>query len=245
MVKTNYFYIDETGHINNDSSLFIYGCIKSDTPNLLEKALEELKETLVDDVLLKEFGERVKRNNFHATADHPSVMTEMFRLLPHLNFRAYFTVLLKKGDYYENLKSTKEDNYIIEAMLNKIVVPRIKNKKNENYKFFFEELEVEKRSLKKILIEIFSKQKNENSIEYEIVSKENPNMPITDYVSFILNKILSSDEKIEEWVKNAFNVMKDKIALVHFQNDDTFLSRFGGTDEEINILNLRKKLAVV
>lgn len=245
MTKTNYYYVDETGHINNDSTLFVYGCIKSDTPNLLEEALKKLKDTLADDVLLSEYGERVKKNNFHATADHISVMTEMFRLLPHLNFRAYFTVLLKEGTYYENLKATKEDNEIIELMLHKSVIPRIKKNKKEYYKFFFEELEVEKRSLDKILNSVFSSQKKLNFINYEIVSKENPNMPITDYVSFILNKILSSEGNIENWAKSAFDVIKDKIALIHFQNDDSFLSRFANEENTINFKNLRKKLAVV
>lgn len=246
MAKTNYYYIDETGHINNDSTLFVYGCIKSDTPQLLEKALEELKKTLEDDILLAKYGERVRKNNFHATADHISVITEMFRLLPHLNFRAYFTVLLKSGAYYENLKATKDDNEIIELMLKKTVLPRLKAKKEEKHTFFFEELEVEKRSLKTILDTLFNEQNKVNSVIHHIVGKENPNMPVTDYMSYILNKILSSDNKdIENWMKNNFDVIKDKIALIHFLNDDSFLSRKGNVNNTITYKNLRKKLTVV
>lgn len=245
MIKTNYYYIDETGHINNDSSLFVYGCIKSDTPMLLEKALQKLKDTLADDVLLSEYGERVRKNNFHATADHISVVTEMFRLLPHMNFRAYFTVLLKKGTFYDDLKANKEDNEIIESMLRKVILPRMIGKKKEQHRFFIEELEVEKHSLNKILDSIFTAQQNLDNIEYKIVGKENSNMPITDYISYILNKILSEDDKVENWMKANFDVIRDKIALIHFQNDDSFLSRKGNGNNTISYENLRKKLAVV
>jgi hypothetical protein len=46
--KTNYFYIDESGSINNDSKIFIHGCIKTDSPIALTTALTELKQQLLD-----------------------------------------------------------------------------------------------------------------------------------------------------------------------------------------------------
>ena len=84
MKKTNYFYIDETGHINNDSSIFVYGCNKTDTPTLIEDTLVSLKEKLADDPLLYEFGERVKKENFHATGDPFDIRTIMYLSLIHI-----------------------------------------------------------------------------------------------------------------------------------------------------------------
>jgi len=242
--KTNYFYIDETGHINNDSVVFVYGCIKTDTPNILSETLSNLKEELADDPILSEFGERVKQNNFHATADPFDIRTQMFRLMPHLNFRAYFTVLIKEGVYFDSLKSKFEDYQIIEEMLRKVVIRRLKDK-GESYVFFFEELEVEKKSLKRIIESIFKNYTNNYNLEFIIVGKENETMPVVDYLSFVLNKILTADKQIDDWVIRAFEAMKDKIALIHFQNDDSYFSRKGKEETIITIENIIKKLVAV
>tara|TARA_R110000796_G_scaffold41772_4_gene103477 strand:- start:58809 stop:59552 length:744 start_codon:yes stop_codon:yes gene_type:complete len=246
MKKNNYFYIDETGHVNNDSPLFVFGCIKTDTPNLLKQTLESLKKELSEDVLLNLYGDKVMKNNFHATGDHPDVRTAMYRLLPHLNFRAYFTVLLKNTEYYRNLKIIKDDYEIIESMLRKVIVPRLIKNREDTNSFFFETLEVEKKSLNKILEELFKSCSKKIETNYDIVGKENPNMPIIDYINFIINKVLTKgeNEKVDDWVVRAFDSFKDKIGLIHFQNDDTYYSRQGKESFQISMDNLRKKLVV-
>lgn len=243
MEKTNFFYIDETGHVNNDSPLFVYGCIKTDTPILIEKTLNNLKNELAEDALLAEFGKRVIANNFHATEDPFDVRTAMFRLLPYLNFRAYFTVLLKKDEYFKNLKLKNKDHQIIESLIRKLIVPIINKNKNDINKFYFETLEVEHKSLKSILDDIFSSFSNEHNLEYFIVEKENPNIPVIDYINYILNKVLAPEKNkpIPDWALRGFEVIKDKIALIHFQNDDTFYGRSGDEDHTIEIKNLKTK----
>jgi len=244
-MKTNYFYIDEIGHINNDEPIFAYGCIKTDTPNLIEKALEELKGELEEDPILAEFGEKVLKNNFHATGDHFDVRTQFYRILPLLNYRAYFTVLFKNDDYYKKLKDEKEDHEIIKSMLLKIIGPRITKNRDDKNIFFIETLEVQNKSLKKILQEIFSTFKDEFNVEYTIVDKHCPNMPVVDYSCFILNKIFvqqkNENKNIAEWVTRIFEVLKDKIGLIHFQNEDSFYSRHATKDKQIELKNLKLK----
>jgi len=246
MKKTNFFYVDETGHINNDSSLFIYGCMKTDTPKLIEETLDKLKNELAEDAILREFGEKVLENNFHATGDPFDIRTAFFRLLPYLNFRAYFTVLFKNDEYYRNLKSKNEDYQIIESLLRKILIPRITKNKNDINKFYFETLEVEKKSLKRILDDIFSSFSDEFDLEYFIVEKENPNIPVIDYVNFLLNKIFTTENNkpLVDWISRTFEAVKDKIALIHFQNDDSFYSRLGDENHLIEIKNIKTKMVV-
>lgn len=246
MKKTNFFYIDETGHVNNNSPIFIYGCIKTDTPKLIEETLQNLKIELSDDALLREFGERILENNFHATDDPFDIRTAVFRLLPYLNFRAYFTVLFKNDEYYKNLKSNKKDYQIIESLLRKIIIPRITKNKNDINRFYFETLKVENKSLKRILDDIFEPFSDEYDLEFFIVEKENPNIPVIDYINFILNKIFTAekDKPLPDWVSRAFEVVKDKIGLIYFQNDDSFYSRFGDENHLIELNNLRAKMAV-
>ena len=245
MKKTNFFYFDETGHINNDSVLFIYGCIKTDTPKLIEETLNRLKQELTEDVLLREFGERILKNNFHATGDPIEVRTDMFRLLPYLNFRAYFTVLFKDGNYYKKLKTEKKDHEIIELMLRKIVIPRITKNKTDINRFYFERLDVQKKSLRKIIDDIFVPY-SKDITKPEIVNKDDPNIPVIDYISFILQQILTPDKdgKIPNWASRAFEAIKDKIALVHFQNDDSYYSRLSDKEHQIEFENLINKWQV-
>lgn len=48
--RTNYFYIDEAGHINNDSPVFIHGCIKTDVLNVFKDAHENLHTGLIENL---------------------------------------------------------------------------------------------------------------------------------------------------------------------------------------------------
>lgn len=244
-MKINYFYIDETGHINNDEPMFAYCCIKTDTPKLIENVLEELKEELAEDPLLAEFGEKILKNNFHATKDHFDVRTQFYRILPLLNYRAYFTILFKNDDYYKRLKTEKEDHEIIKSMLLKIIKPRITKNRNDKNIFFIERLDVQNKPLTKIVEEIFSIFKDNYNVEYSIVDKHCQNMPVVDYLCFILNKIFVQKENekktIDEWVNRTFEVLKDKIGLIHFQNEDSFYSRHASKNKQIELNNLKLK----
>lgn len=245
MTKTNHFYIDETGHINNDSKLFAYGCIKTDTPNLIENALANLKDDLKEDALLAEFGKRVSEENFHATEDPFDIRTAVYRLLPYLNFRSYFTVLLKNDDFYKNLKKDKEDFQIIESMIYKLIEPRVRANKSDLNIFYFETLEIETKSLSKILEDIFNKLGILYNVKYVIVNKDNPNIPVIDYINFVLYHILTEKKKKKpDWSDRVFEVLKNKIALIHFQNDDSYYSRNGIESQTIELNNLKNKLVV-
>lgn len=251
MKKTNFFYIDESGHINNDSPIFLYGCIKTDTPLLIEETLNNLKDELAEDPLLREFGKKVKENNFHATGDPNDVRTAVFRLLPHMNFRSYMTVLFKHNKLYSNLhfhkiKEQYKDHELIKLMLHKIIFDRVRSNKDDINKFYFEELQVQGKSLDKILEEIFLSFPDEYDTEYFIVGKEDPNMPVIDYVNFILNKLFTQaidGDSMQDWVVRAFQAIEDKIALIHFQNDDSFYSRQGKVERTISIDNIKNKMA--
>ncbi len=251
MRKTNYFYIDESGHINNDSPIFLYGCIKTDTPRLIENALDNLKDELEEDVVLREFGKKVREKNFHATGDPMDVRTAVFRLLPYMNFRLYATVLFKSTKeytnlHYYNLKAEYEDYLIVESMLKRIILPRVTSNKDDLNKFYFETLKVQGKSLDRILNGIFSSLPDEYHWEYVIVNKDDPNMPVVDYLNFILNKLLTNDintNSAPDWVVRAFEAVEDKIALIHFQNDDSFYSRHSKVGRTISIENIKNKMA--
>ena len=102
--KVNYFYIDESGSINNDSSVFIHGCIKTDSPNTISEALKKLKEDLEDSLYYNEFSKRIKTEGFHATENNIDMRADVYKLLPLLDYRSYFVILNKETDYFKELK---------------------------------------------------------------------------------------------------------------------------------------------
>ncbi len=93
VVSKHLFFIDESGSLSNSSSVFILGCLKTDTPDSLEKKLNGMIEYISDNIYYDDFRETILTRGFHAAEDHPDVRAEIFKVLPLLNFRAYFVVI--------------------------------------------------------------------------------------------------------------------------------------------------------
>ena len=106
--QTYYYFIDESGHINNNQDIFLFGCIKTDTPILSEKTIEALKEELKSELYFEDYQEALN-NPFHAVDDHPDVRTAFYKIMPFLNFRAFFEIIIKKTEYFNKLKANKSD----------------------------------------------------------------------------------------------------------------------------------------
>lgn len=245
MQKINHFYIDEAGHINNDSPIFLYGCIKTDTPVTLENALIKIKEELSEEVYFTHLRDKLVEKNFHAVDDHFDVRAAIYKILPYQNFRGYFVVTNKESEYFKELKSNKEDYEIITYLLKKLIIPRITKNKNDKNIFYFETLEIEKKSLERILQEIFSPLRTEFDVEFHIVGKENITMGIIDYINYNLYSVLDPVKKIDLKDRNCqnFEILKEKIALINILDNNTFFSRFGELGFSVELDNLKTNMA--
>jgi hypothetical protein len=62
--KVNYFYIDESGSISNDSNIFIHGCIKTDSPITITDSLLKLKKELRNSLYYDEFRHKIVKQGF-------------------------------------------------------------------------------------------------------------------------------------------------------------------------------------
>lgn len=245
MKKTNYFYIDEAGSLGNNSDVFIHGCIKTDTSIILEDALTELKNDLLDELYFEGLNERIKKEGFHAAANHPDVKAQVYKLLPHLDYRGYFVILDKTTAYYKKLKEQKKDYEIFEYTLHKLLKDRIiKNKADKNV-FYFERINIKKKALSVILKDFFNSFDSSYDCEYHIVGKEVDNIAVIDYLNYILIKILknlkmSKDEKKlkVDRMKLNFNLINSKIGIINILHCNTFLSRKKGAGKSIEYENL-------
>jgi len=142
-MKTNYYYIDESGSILSDEKLFIHGCIKTDTPDLLSNVLEEVKSEIENDPLFEAFMKEFRKNGFHATTNHFDVRTTLYRRLLKLNWRAYFVMVNRNSDFYEKLK-VKDEHEIFMISLSKLLFNRIRKAKDDKNIFIFETIDLAK-----------------------------------------------------------------------------------------------------
>ena len=73
--------------------------------------------------------------------------------------------------------------------------------------------------------------------EYSILQKEDDvNLGVIDYLNYVLYRILTTNDG-DETMRRNFNNLSPKIALIHIQNTNTYLSRY---KNEITIENLLK-----
>lgn len=238
--KTNYFYIDEAGHINNNSNVFIHGCIKTDTPDIMNEALTNLHQELLEKPYFEETLELLKKQGFHAVENHPDVRSRFYEMLPFLNYRAYFLVVDKNSDYFKKLKSEKEDHEIFEFFLTELLKDRIIKNKLDHNVFIFEEIEIEKRSLDKILKSFFESLPPEYDCEYRIENKNQINLGTIDYLNYIFFSILDSTKRNIRMEQN-FNLIKQKIGVINILNKNVYLSRKKKNHHKINLENLFKE----
>ncbi|WP_296684013.1 hypothetical protein [Flavobacterium sp.] len=240
--KTNYFYIDESGNISNNSDLFIHGCIKTDSPETIKDALEKLKADLLDDLYYEDFKGRIQKEGFHATENNFDMRADFYKLLPLLDYRSYFVVINKNTDYFRELKNKKEEHEIFKYSLEQLLLDRINRNKGDRNIFIFEQIEISKKSLKTILDEIFGSLDNSHNCEYKIVGKEEENLGVVDYINFIFFHILSVVDS-KPRMKQNFKIVAPKIAIVKLLHNKVYLSRKKKQNHKVTLDNLIREFS--
>ena len=226
--------------------MFIHGCIKTDTPDLLSKTLEEVQKEIENDIYFNKFHKKFKKSGFHATENHPDIKTALYRRLIKLNWRAYFVVVNKNSDYYKS-RATQDEHVIFMTSLTKLLFDRIRSSKDDKNIFIFETIQLSTKSLESVLSDFFEQMNKVYDCEYSIVQKDGDiNLAIIDYLNFVIYKILDGVNKdlVEKEPVNKqvrmrqnFEIFAPKIAMIHIQNTKTYLSRY---NDDITIENLIK-----
>lgn len=237
--KTNYFYIDESGHLNNDSKIFIHGCIKTDTSEEIDGTIIKLKDVIKDDIYFQDTValENFIKQGFHAVDNHPDIRAQFYKILPLLNYRAYFVLLNKTDAFYKSLKIKYSPSEVFAQTLKKLLTDRIIANKEEKNIFYFETIEFSDNSLKNILDKYFcSFNPRMYKIEYYIVSKKENNLSVVDYLNYIFFKLYERNDFFERMKEN-FELIKPKIGSIYIMNQDKYYSRKTKV-ELIKILNI-------
>jgi hypothetical protein len=223
--KINFFYIDESGGILNDSPSFILGCIRTDSPQTISNRISNLITEFENEIYYVPMIDEIKVQGFHAVDNHPDVRARFFALLPILNFRSFFAIINKcKPPFIELIKNREEATVYLLA-LDKLLKGRFNNRTDKNV-FIFEELQFKDKSQQQLLDEYFEPYMKNGNVEYKIVGKEEINLSITDYMNYIFHTLLPAKDlkKVQRMVDN-FSLIKPKIAFVNILHSDTFFSR--------------------
>lgn len=223
--KTNFFYIDESGGILNDSPTFILGCTRTDTPQIISESISELLQGFENEIYHSPKIEQILKQGFHAVDNHPDVRARFFALIPILNFRSFFCVVNKEKPPFQELINKKKETEIYLMALDKLLKGRFNNKVDTNI-FIFEEFQFQEKSQQKILDEYFAPYVLQANVEYKIVGKEEVNLAITDYINYIFHTLLSPEglKKQQRMVEN-FDLIKPKIAFINILHVDAFFTR--------------------
>lgn len=223
--KCNYFYIDESGGILNDSPHFILGCIRTDTPQQITESIQMLLNGFEDELYYAPMFDQILLQGFHAVDNHPDIRARFFALLATLNFRSFFSIINKSMSPYKEMIEQRDEKRVYLVALDKLLRGRFNNSIDKNI-FVFEELQFKVQSQQKILDEFFSSYIDRGNVEYSIVGKEEINLSIVDYMNYIFNILLTKSDlsKVQRMVDN-FELVKPKIAFIHLLNSNTFFSR--------------------
>lgn len=235
--KNNYFYIDESGNIGNNSSIFIHGCIKTDSPGTITDALLKLKNEIRNSLYYDEFRDKIVKQGFHATENNMDMRADLYKLLPLLDYRAYFVITDKNSVFFQEKMKTMDESEFFAHSLKKLIKDRIVANKNDKNIFYFETIKLSKKSLKQNLDDIFGKLDSQYDCEYYIVGKEEENLAIVDYLNFIFYHLFT-DEKPMQRMKQNFDLVSPKIAVVNFIHKNIFLSRKKPDDFKVSLKNL-------
>ncbi|MCL9806935.1 hypothetical protein NAT51_15470 [Flavobacterium amniphilum] len=239
MKKTNYFYIDETGSISNNAPFFIHGCIKTDSPNVITDSLIKLKNDLTSSLYYENFKDSILKKGFHATANNMDIRTEFYKLLPLLDYRAYFVITKKDSPFFKQIMKQGDESDFFEFSLSKLLHDRIISNRDAKNIFYFETIQLTKRNLNTVLQSFFSKYPDYD-IEFNIVGKEEENLAVVDYLNFIFDHIFTPD-KLFPTMEGNFDRVAGKIAIIKILHTNTYLSRKKPLDFQINLKNIKDK----
>ena len=174
--------------------LFIHGCIKTDTPNILATVMQEVRDEINDELIFSPFKEKFTTTGFHAVDNHFDIRTALYKRLIKLNWRAYFVVVKKESAYFKSIKE-KDEHEIFMISLSKLIYNRIRKANNEKNIFVFENIQLKTKSLSSILDTFFEQMRTNNyDCEYFIAEKKDDiNLGIIDYLNYIIYRILSTN----------------------------------------------------
>jgi hypothetical protein len=223
-----YFFVDESGDPyfydrfgnfipgkEGCSKILLLGFIKTEKPEVLRKAISQVREGISKDEYLKEVPSIKKSLKFfHATDDCPEVREKVFKTIVKLPFKSEFivarkieSVFIKRHKrkpnlFYDDLVSKLLQNHLHKAERNIIYFAIRGNRARQ------EPLED---AIRKAILTFESKHKIKVDSEIKIFPQRpegEPCLQIADYMNWVVYRAFTKKET------RYYNFVKDKISLI-------------------------------
>lgn len=232
MTDINYFYIDESGDLNNQSMYFLIGCIITDTPEDLIRDIELLATEIKNRSYFSRFRKNFLETGFHACTNHLDIYSKFVALLPRLNFRYYAQILDKHSEHYLAIIKSKTKEEIYDGMLISLLKDRITKRSTAINKMYFEQnlpnpsqARIIKREnqLAYLIKELnFKNTTNKHlnkdlSLEISVQDKKTqPIFAVVDFMNHIVMKVYEGKNgKVENYMKENYRLVEPKIGCIH------------------------------
>ncbi len=243
--KTIYYYIDESGNLDNkcskDDRFFIMGCCITDNPEEIRSELENLRTSILESPYFAPNISKFKKEGFHATTNHFDIRTKYYEILYRFNYRYYCVIIDKAYDKYKDLISKGEDAYY--HILYNLLLKRIEDHRCDNNIIILENyssrsIEMHQRNCEAVLSAIekeVSACHQEISIHFdvEVHTKEDIILSLVDYATYPINQMLleKTPQKMEENVA----LIQPKIGLIH----NLFARKFYSRTKKVNFAEIK------
>ncbi|MDQ1164603.1 DUF3800 domain-containing protein [Flavobacterium sp. SORGH_AS_0622] len=233
MISTSYYYIDESGAIDNNSKFFILSCYKTDTPEEVRSAVEKLyKDILNAPIFAIERRELIKQKGFHACVNHPDIKSRFYNLVAVLNIRCYVLMLKKDSDLFRKMKENMSSTEIYNACISKLLCDRLTKTRNDNNIIIFEEYGGKPKKwlanvegvVKDICRRIDEKFASNIKCTVDVHDKSDVNLSVIDYINHIFVQIFEK-ENLQARILDNFTIIEPKIALIYKMDKDHFFDK--------------------
>jgi hypothetical protein len=231
--NSNYYYIDESGAIDNNSKFFILGCYKTDSPEEIRDALEDLKNEILNAPYFAYERKKFIKEGFHGCDNHPDIKSRFFNLVATLNVRFYILILKKDSSFFEKMKEDKLTSVeIYNICINKLLSDRLTKTRNDNNVIVFEQygskpnnwLKNVQNVLKGTISKIDNKFGKNISYEVQVHDKSDLNLSVIDYINHIFVQFFEKGS-IQNRMRQNFEIIEPKIALIYKMDKDLFYDK--------------------
>lgn len=224
-MKNIYFYIDESGVIEeNNERFFIIGCYTTDNPADIINKLVSLKTDIENDVYCVPYLDNNGDITFHACDNHFDIRAKYYALLATLDVRAYFLVVDKTSDVFNKMKEElHSDIDIYNRLVEILLYDRIQKNKTNKLVFNFEEYgSNQEKRMTQVIDNIQKSIGVDIAHDISINGKSDILLSVIDYLNYIVFQMLK-DKTDKRMIQN-FDLIEPKIALLYSMHDKIYYS---------------------
>lgn len=230
-----YYYIDESGSIDGKSKCFILGTIITNTPKEILKNILKLEKEILESKFFSRHKKNFSREGFHASTNHMDIYTRFVNLLNTQNYRAYFVLLNKKTEYFENINEKYLKEEIYDYLLSILLKDRLLRRKDYSNSLVFEQnlptptpTRITRRTqqIELIINNINKELKNNDLISTDLKysvsvhKKDDRILSTIDYLNNIVSYIFGGKNEndkfvVHNYMKENYKMLEPKIGLIY------------------------------